>query len=127
MTGALGGADLAAVVATGVAVAVVAATVVVLVRLLAVLRELAATVDHLRRETEPLVAHLADAVTETEEQLDRVDQLVGSAEQISATVDATSRIAYRALSAPVIKTVAATTGASRAARRLRRPVGDDGD
>ena len=52
-------------------------------------------------------------------ELARVDRLVGSAESISATVDATSKLAYRALSAPVIKTVAVTSGASRAARRLR--------
>ena len=49
-----------------------------------------------------------------------VDRLVGSAESISATVDATSKLAYRALSAPVIKTVAITSGASRAAKRLRK-------
>lgn len=49
-----------------------------------------------------------------------MERVVGSAESISATVDATSKLAYRALSAPVIKTVAVTTGASRAAKRLRR-------
>lgn len=42
-------------------------------------------------------------------------KLVGSAESIwAASVDATSKLAYRALSAPIIKTVAVTSGASRA-------------
>ena len=59
------------------------------------------------------------------EELARVDRLVGSAESISATVDATSKLAYRALSAPVIKTVAITSGASRAAKRLRRDGSSD--
>ena len=35
-------------------------------------------------------------------------------------VDATSKLAYRALSAPVIKTVAIRSGASRAAKRMRK-------
>ena len=43
-----------------------------------------------------------------------------SAESISATVDATSKLAYRALSAPVIKTVAIRSGATRAAKRIRK-------
>ena len=68
----------------------------------------------------PLVDDLRVALEEANEELDRIDRLVGSAESISATVDATSKLAYRALSAPVIKTVAVTSGASRAARRLRR-------
>ncbi len=53
-------------------------------------------------------------------ELERVDQLIGSAESISATMDATSRLAYKAFSAPMIKTVALASGTSKAAKRLRK-------
>ena len=76
-------------------------------------------------ETAPLVAELDAAVTEANQELDRVDQLIGSAESISATVDATSRLAYKALSAPMIKTVAIASGTSKAAKRLAQGEGAD--
>jgi hypothetical protein len=76
--------------------------------------------DEIEAQALPLIDDLAQSLEEANAELARVDRLVGSAESISATVDATSKLAYRALSAPVIKTVAVTSGASRAARRIRR-------
>lgn len=116
----MSGADLAIVVVTGCSIVAVVAIVVALGRLLASVRALRRTLDELNAQVSPLVDDLRVALEEANEELDRIDRLVGSAESISATVDATSKLAYRALSAPVIKTVAVTSGASRAARRLRR-------
>jgi uncharacterized protein YoxC len=116
----LSAADLALVVVVGCSVAAVVAVVVGLVRLLVVLRRLSRTLDEVTAALVPLVDDLGRSVAEANEELERIDRLVGSAESISATVDATSKLAYRALSAPVIKTVAVTTGASRAARRFRK-------
>ncbi|CAN5273871.1 hypothetical protein BH20ACT3_BH20ACT3_18570 [soil metagenome] len=116
----LSGADLAVVVVTGCAIAAVIALLVVLQRVLVTLHRLAATLDDLNDRALPLVDELADSLAEANGELERIDRLVGSAESISATVDATSKLAYRALSAPVIKTVALTSGASRAAKRMRR-------
>ena len=116
----LSAADLALVIVTGCSVAAVVAVVLVLARLLIVLRRVTATLREIEATITPLAAELGDCVALAGEELDRVDRLVGSAESISATVDATSKLAYRALSAPVIKTVAVTSGASRAARRLRK-------
>lgn len=116
----LSGADLAIVVVTGCSIVAVVAIVVALGRLLASVRALRRSLDELNAQVVPLVDDLRVALEEANEELDRIDRLVGSAESISATVDATSKLAYRALSAPVIKTVAVTSGASRAARRLRR-------
>ena len=113
-------ADLAIVVVTACSIVAVVAIVVALGRLLASVRSLTRTVEELNAQVEPLVEDLRVALVEANEELDRIDRLVGSAESISATVDATSKLAYRALSAPVIKTVAVTSGAGRAARRLRR-------
>ncbi|MGI8755929.1 MAG: DUF948 domain-containing protein [Acidimicrobiales bacterium] len=112
--------DLALVVVTGCSIVAVVAVLFALARLLTVLRRVTRTLDQVTAEAAPLLDDLAASVAAANEQLERVDRLVGSAESISATVDATSKLAYRALSAPVIKTVAVTSGASRAARRLRR-------
>lgn len=114
------GADLAIVVVTGCSIVAVVAIVVAMGRLLSSVRTLQQSVRELDAQVGPLVEELRVALEEANVELDRIDRLMGSAESISATVDATSKLAYRALSAPVIKTVAVTSGAGRAARRLRR-------
>ncbi len=116
----LSAADLALVVVTGCSIVAVGATLFGLRRLLSTLRHVQRSVDELTATAQPLIDQLAVAIEDANEELARVDRLVGSAESISATVDATTKLAYRALSAPVIKTVAMTSGASRAAKRLRR-------
>lgn len=116
----LSAADLALVVVTGCSIVAVGATLFGLRRLLITLRHVQRSVDELTATAQPLIDQLAVAIEDANEELARVDRLVGSAESISATVDATTKLAYRALSAPVIKTVAMTSGASRAAKRLRR-------
>ena len=112
--------DLAVLVVTATSVVAVVALLFVLQRALAALREVRRSLDTITDQVVPLVDELARSVTEANVELERVNRLVGSAESISATVDATSKLAYRALSAPVIKTVAITSGASRAAKRLRK-------
>jgi hypothetical protein len=116
----LSAADLVLVVVTAASVVAVAAICFAVARVTTVLRRATRILDTLEAEALPLVDELARSVANANEELARVDRLVGSAESISATVDATSKLAYRALSAPVIKTVAMTSGASRAATRLRR-------
>ena len=116
----LSAADLAVVVVTGCSIVAVGVLLFVLQRTLATARDLRRTVDEVHGQLLPLVDELTVSLAEANEELARIDRLLGSAESISATVDATSKLAYRALSAPVIKTVAVTSGASRAARRMRR-------
>lgn len=113
-------ADLAVVVVTGMAIVAVVALLFVLQRTLSTLRLVRDALDDVNTQTLPLVDELARSVAEANEELARLDRIVGSAESISDTVDATSKLAYRALAAPVIKTVAMTSGASRAAKRLRK-------
>ena len=116
----LSASDLALVVVTGCSIVAVVVVLFVAARLLVVLRRVTHTLDDINDQALPLVDELAGSLAAANEELARVDRLVGSAESISATVDATSKLAYRALSAPVIKTVAMTSGASRAAKRLRK-------
>lgn len=111
--------DLALVVVTACSVVAVVAVLYALQRILATVREVRSTLDEVNARALPLLEELATTLSEANDEVARVERLVGSAESISATVDATSKLAYRALSAPMIKTVAVTSGASRAARRLR--------
>lgn len=119
-TSGLSAGDLALVVVTGCAILATIALLATLAWLVVTLRRAATALHEFTGQALPLVEDLASSLAEANEELARVDRLVGSAESISATVDATSKLAYRALSAPVIKTVAVTSGASRAARRLRK-------
>lgn len=118
-------ADLALVVVTICSIVAVVAVLFALQRTLVTLRQVRDAMDELHERSLPLVDELADTVEAANAELERVDRLLGSAESISQTVDATSKLAYRALSAPVIKTVAITSGASRAARRLRKDAAPD--
>ena len=116
----LSASDLALVLVTGCSMVAVVAILFALQRVLSTLRRVHTTLDSITAEALPLVDQLSASVADANEELARVQRLVGSAASISATVDATSKLAYRALSAPVIKTVAMTSGASRAAKRLRK-------
>lgn len=116
----LSASDLALVIITGCSIVAVVAVLFALQRILVAVRRVTRTLDELNAQALPLIDDLANALEEANLELARVDKLVGSAESISATVDATSKLAYRALSAPMIKTVAMTSGASRAAKRLRK-------
>ena len=53
-------------------------------------------------------------------ELDRVDDLIGSAEAITETVGSASRVAHAVLATPLIKVLAFGAGTARAGRRLRR-------
>lgn len=112
--------DLALVIITGCSIVAVVAVLFALQRILIAVRRVTRTLDELNAQALPLIDDMASALEEANYELERVDRLVGSAESISATVDATSKLAYRALSAPVIKTVALRSGASKAARRMRK-------
>ena len=103
------------VVATLVVVAMLAATVS-LVRTAHSLRLLAERLD---RHSAALLADLDSTVASASADLARVDDLIGSAESITATIGSASRLAYASLANPVIKVMAFGAGTARAGRRLR--------
>ena len=112
--------DIAAV-AVGLAAAVVAvAFVLSLLSLTRAATELRRAAEDLRNETLPVVAQLRETVANADAELERVDGLIGTAENVTATVDSASRLAYLALSNPVIKILAFASGTGRAARRFRK-------
>lgn len=111
--------DLAAIIAAVASLGAVVAMMVMLQLLNRTLRELHATIDEVRAEAVPALDELRAAVREAGGDLERIDDLIGSAEALSATVDGAARLGYLTVGKPVIKTVAFAKGTSRAARRLR--------
>ena len=106
-----------------VAIASVVAVVLLAFVLLAItrtLREVRSAAELLRTETIPVMVEMGDVVRTANAELERVDDLLGTAESITGTVDSASRLAYLAFSNPVIKAAALASGTGRAARSLRR-------
>ena len=103
-------ASVVAVVLLGVALASISKT----------LKEVRLAVELLRTETMPVVTELGETVRTASYELERVDELIGTAESISGTVDSASRLAYLTFSNPLIKALAFATGTGRAARAFRR-------
>jgi hypothetical protein len=112
--------DMAAMI---VAIASVAAVVLLAVALVALVRTLKALRDVatlMRTETVPVLEDLRETVRAANDELERFDELVSTAESVTGTVDSASRLAYLAMANPVIKGVAFASGTAKAARRLRR-------
>jgi hypothetical protein len=114
----MGAAATVTLVASCVALLAVTATIVAAVTLGRRTRELAEVVAQLRAETLPLVRDARTVVDHAATEMERVGDVLGSAEAVSATVDSASRLAYRAFANPVVKTVAFGSGLSGALRRL---------
>lgn len=111
--------DLAAVVVTVLSMVMVAVMVVAVQSLVRTLRELRLTVDELRGSTLPMVEDLRTTVAKAGDGLDRVDGIIDRAESITTTVDNASRLTYKAVAPPLIKTISLVAGAGRATKRLR--------
>ncbi len=111
--------DLAAIVVTILSLVMVAVMVVVVQSIARTLRELRLTVDELRGSTLPMVADLRNTVAKAGDGLERVDGIIDRAESITNTVDNASRLTYKAMAPPLIKTISLVAGAGRATRRLR--------
>jgi hypothetical protein len=113
------GGDLAAVLTALVVIGVVAVLSVATWSLLRTMRELSAAVDELRELTMPMVRDLRTTVSQATTDLARVENIIDRAETITATVDSASRLTYRAVAPPIIRTMSLMAGARRAGRRLR--------
>lgn len=112
-------ADLAAIVAAGVSLLAVAAIAVVLALLVRTLRDTRLALRDFRTRSTALLDDFESVLVDAGDDLERVDDLIGSAEALAATVDGAARVGYLTVGKPVIKTVALAKGTSRAARRMR--------
>lgn len=116
----MSGTELAAGIVAVASVVAVVLLGVAIVSMMRTLRSVRDTVSQLRSETMPVMVELGETVRTANAELERVDDLLGTAETISGTVDSASRLAYLAFSNPVIKALALASGTSRAASRFRR-------
>lgn len=112
-----------AVAVTVVATLVVAGLVVAAVSVARSARALRRAAEDLAQRTTLLIEDVGATVSRAGAELERVEDLVGSAESITETVGAASRLAYVALSNPLIKILALGRGTSRASARWRRSRG----
>ncbi|MBO0748085.1 MAG: hypothetical protein J2O47_07035 [Acidimicrobiaceae bacterium] len=103
-----------AVVATLVLVGLIAALVSV-TRAARALREAA---EDLGRQSERLLAELGGTLRDANAELERVDGLVDSAENMTETLAAASNAAYLTVAKPLIKVLAFRRGTVRAAQYL---------
>jgi predicted Holliday junction resolvase-like endonuclease len=115
----MSGSEVAAVVVAVTAGIALTVLVVVLVHLLRTIRKLQDTVEALRLESLAAVEQLHEAERRTNEERERVDNLLRSAESVSDTVDSATRLAYLTVGSPVVKGLALATGANQAYRRFR--------
>jgi hypothetical protein len=99
----------------GGAAVVTAVVALVLSRRVSQLRRL---VGELEGEAVPLVHQARVVVDQAATEMERVGDVLGSAEAVTATVDSASRLAYRAFANPVVAVVAFSSGALGAARRF---------
>lgn len=111
-------AETAAVVAAACAVAATLVGCVTAVVLARQVRRMRQVVEELQAETLPLVHQARVVVDQAASEMERVGDVLGSAEAVSATVDSASRLAYRAFANPVVKVMAFGSGLGSALRRL---------
>jgi hypothetical protein len=121
LTGATGATGDAVVIAvTVVATVVVLALLATAVWLCRTARRLRTLAEELEQNIGRVLGDVEVTVARARGELDRVDDLLGSAEAITHTVGTASRLAHLAVANPLIKVMALGAGTARAGRRLRR-------
>jgi hypothetical protein len=115
----MSGSEVAALVVAVAATVALAGLLAVVVALLRAVRELRVTVTALRMESQAVVEELHEAVRGTNAELERIDNVLHAAESVTGTLDSASRLAYLTVGSPVVKGLAAATGANQAYRRFR--------
>lgn len=115
----MSGNEVAALVVAVAATLALVGLLAVVVLLVGAVRELRITVTELRVETQAVVEELHEAVRGTNAELERIDNVLHAAETVTDTLDSASRLAYLTMGSPVVKGLAAATGANQAYRRFR--------
>ncbi len=112
-------ADLAAIVVTVCAVAAVTGLLITMISLRSTLHDLREAARVLTDEAVPALTSLRVTLDRADDDLDRLDGLLGTAEAVSSTVESASRVTQAAVTNPAIKAAAFLSGARRTAGRLR--------
>jgi methyl-accepting chemotaxis protein len=114
------GSGVLAIVVTAIATLAVAVLLGAALSLRRSARDLQALADELADHASMVITDAEATVARARRELDRVDDLVGSAEAISETVESATRLAHTALTTPLIKVMALGAGTARVGRKLRK-------
>jgi predicted PurR-regulated permease PerM len=112
--------DVAAVVVAVLTTVAFVLLVLTLVSLHRAVRDLRQVLRQLRDEAVPAAQELRATVRQANAELDRVDDLLGSAETVAGTVESASDLTYRAMSRPLIRMMSLGTGLGEGVRGYRR-------
>jgi uncharacterized protein YoxC len=114
------GTDIAAIIAAVALVVAVGVLILAVISLTKTLTSVRYSVEELRRESLPLINDAHRTVIQTNAELVKVSNLLDTAQSVGTTVDSASRLALIVVGNPIVKALAAGSGALRAARALRK-------
>jgi methyl-accepting chemotaxis protein len=114
------GSGVLAIVVTAVATLALAVLLGAALSLRRSARDLQALADELADHASSVIGEAEETIARARGELDRVDDLIGSAEAISDTVESATRLAHTALATPLIKVMAIGAGTARVGRKLRK-------
>jgi hypothetical protein len=77
-------------------------------------------IDGIREETVPLLTEVRDSVVKTNREIDRIDGMLQSADNIVGRVEKISGLVEQAVTSPLVKIVGLGAGLRSAASRLRK-------
>lgn len=120
MIASIDGSGVLAIVVTAVATSALAVLLGAALSLRRSARDLQALADELADHASSVIGEAEATITRARGELDRVDDLIGSAEAISDTVESATRLAHTALATPLIKVMAIGAGTARVGRKLRK-------
>lgn len=112
--------DLVAVVVTVCAIVTMAVLLLVLFHLISVLRELRSAADRLADDALPAVDVLRETVDHADIELQRLQGVIGAAEEVSENLRSVGRAATRIATTPAIKGRAILAGFRSGIGRLKR-------
>ncbi|HET9075965.1 MAG TPA: hypothetical protein VFN68_03455 [Acidimicrobiales bacterium] len=111
--------DAVAIAVAAVSAAVIVVMLVAALSLRSTARDLRLLVEEMTDHASAVIGAAEETINRAQDELARVDDLIGSAEAITETVGTASRLAHATLATPLIKLLAFGAGTARAGRRLR--------
>lgn len=115
----MSGTDVLLVVLTVTCLFAVAGLAVALVQMRVLVRQLRNELERFHDTALPAAADLSSSAQLAAHQVDRLENLIDVASQVTDTMDTATAATVRVLSSPVIKTAAIARGTRKAARRLK--------
>jgi uncharacterized protein YoxC len=77
-------------------------------------------IDGIRQETVPLLTEVRNSVVKTNREIDRIDGMLQSADNIVGRVEKISKLVEQAVTSPLVKIVGVGAGLRTAASRFRK-------